>query len=151
MTTHVQRRQMVLSDADPVTTILARSYDLIEDKDRWTMGCSARDEHGIPVEPASGLAVKWCGIGAIAKVSSTTHLGHKVIARRMLEKACRTTVRRNGNTHHASGGYVNDVLGHDAILEDLSRAMFESYQDSVNVLEATVGAPLSALAPETLV
>lgn len=48
--------------------ILQKARDLIADEDHWTRGAYARNEEGKDVEPWRSDAVRWCAVGALARV-----------------------------------------------------------------------------------
>lgn len=44
-----------------------KAHELLGDSSKWTQGCLARNEHGIPVEAESPTAVCWCLTGALIR------------------------------------------------------------------------------------
>jgi hypothetical protein len=49
--------------------ILKKAKALIEPSGKWCRGAYARDRHGCSVPSHSGIAVKWCALGALGAVA----------------------------------------------------------------------------------
>ena len=45
---------------------------MIPTRATWTLRCWARDKTGLPCEPCSPTAVRWCAIGALLKAANVT-------------------------------------------------------------------------------
>jgi hypothetical protein len=62
---HVSRQAKCLGDA---VTVLAEARELLSDEQRWCKRSFARTWLGIPVPTRSGLARRYCALGAIMRV-----------------------------------------------------------------------------------
>jgi hypothetical protein len=46
-----------------------KAHELLSDSSKWTQGCSAETQEGLPIRPTDPLAARWCLVGALSKVS----------------------------------------------------------------------------------
>jgi hypothetical protein len=89
-------------------------YELIEDKQHWTTGALARDKDGNWVPPESEQAVCWCVAGAAYKVTvddnPKSYKSYQIFVNDWYE-----------HVGPAGMTYVNDVHGHQAVLNGLDK------------------------------
>lgn len=52
-----------------VLDVLKAARELISVPERWTQGESARNTHGLPVDPRDTVAACWCPLGALYRLS----------------------------------------------------------------------------------
>ncbi len=86
--------------------ILRAARARIADELHWTPWNLARDETGRAVSPKSPRAVCWCAFGALGAEGSNLDSIEAQALRKAAAKLFKTE----------SAGYVNDVLGHAAVL-----------------------------------
>lgn len=103
-------------DVTKSNLILAKS--LIENTQNWTREVYARDSGGVQCSSTSEKACRFCAIGALQKARSfnTKEDASKDRSGTFLINACRILFD-NGIT------YVNDSLGHEAILQAFDSAI----------------------------
>jgi len=97
--------------------ILEAARDLIANPARWTQGDFARDEGGVGVNADNGDAVCWCAVGGVRKVAES--IGELYEPNILLDRA-------SGELYPESESnvvWVNDRLGHDAVLRVYDRAI----------------------------
>ena len=88
-------------------TILREACRLISDKRRWCRYSSARDDHNQGVGPSHAKARKWSAAGALEYCSPTIGL-YRAAYDLLLVAA--------GDLYRSRVDFVNDELGHDAVL-----------------------------------
>ncbi|MEM7223746.1 MAG: hypothetical protein AAF495_12245 [Pseudomonadota bacterium] len=94
--------------------ILVQARNLISDKTRWCRCALAQDEAERGVNPSDATARKWCAVGALEHCSPTVGL-YKAAYDLLLKAA--------GSLYHRRLDFVNDELGHEAVLEVYNRAI----------------------------
>lgn len=92
--------------------VLIQTRALIEDQSRWTQKTRARDRWGQAVPACDQAAVKWCALGAMARITENDFNLH-------LEAYNRVRPFLGGH----SLWYVNDYAGHEELLARLDRAI----------------------------
>ena len=94
--------------------ILAQAHRLISDKRRWCRCALARDEAEQGVVPSDTKACKWSAVGALEHCSPTVGL---------YQAAYDLLLKAAGVLYHCPVDFVNDDLGHDAVLLVYSQAI----------------------------
>ena len=99
-----------------------QAYELLLDPDRWCQGSMAMNDRGSFENPFSEDAVKWCasGASAITKMSREEDLALVAAAKALFPSVARVV----------SGSFgpvvaVNDVLGHEALMQCFEKALVE--------------------------
>ena len=101
--------------------IITEAQDLIRDPNRWTQGCYARNEHGVPTGASNPAAVRWDASGAILKVAGAPQY--------VVTAALADIFKGEGVVH------TNDSRGHAAVM-----AMFDRVREKAAALVASVPA-----------
>jgi len=123
-----------------VRQVLEKARTLLTDSARWTRDAPARNQDGTPVRPSDPSAICWCLEAAIGIAAGRSG----IVPFEMLELLDRAAVdlyaaelrieHVNFDTGdpepplwdyvaYESSSYVNDVLGHEATLAVLDRAI----------------------------
>lgn len=98
----------------------------IEQSEHWTTGTEARTEHNEPCNPWEVRAAKWCAVGALIWVNSTTpeeELYNEAVgtlnecAHNFIEIDPEAMHHSIDNNSQVPAAAVNDVLGHARVLE----------------------------------
>ena len=107
----------------PITTVIRRSIERLEDERRWTTHVMARDRYGRSTDPESGFACRWCAYGAIVKESC-------VVVGSMDRQRNDASGLINAVMEHFKGllpptGFstVNDLRGREAVLAILRQGL----------------------------
>lgn len=103
-----------MPDTRSVTEILRAAKSRIEDRHHWTRYRPARDRHSHGVTPTDDRAVRWCAAGSFICEGAglpepTTDLAWNYLLQ----------VIDPGD----SVSWINDALGHKAVLEMFDRAI----------------------------
>src|SRR5262245_31296709 len=89
--------------------IVERARTLIADEQHWCRRNLANEVNGVPIDPTSDRAVKWCGLGAV--IAAAYQLTHDLDAAHQLgHDALRPRYGPSTLIH------VNDARGHAAVL-----------------------------------
>ncbi len=95
--------------------IIQEVLNLLSDKNKWTQYALARDIKGNRLDPCDFLAVRWCLLGAVRKLSSSDEEYVK-----MKEELCifseAYSLKQN---QEVSPVHLNDCYGHKAVLKFL--------------------------------
>lgn len=97
--------------------VLKAARELISDRTRWTTNTWARDKNGDACDPLSEEAVRWCVYGVIYHLYDNWDEAHD--AHRLLHKAAMEVGHRDA----ATPTYINDLVGHTAVMQMLERAI----------------------------
>jgi hypothetical protein len=85
--------------------VLSRARELISEATRWTQGESARNDKGRSTDTLSDLAVCWCSLGAVSKVTEADpKLYHKAAS--YLD----AVVNKQGYKAKTQSGFHGDVI-----------------------------------------
>ena len=111
--------------ATKTVALLKAARARIADPARWTQYTPARrlswaGEVGPACEPFDPRAVSWCAVGALMVERRAAGLSHAVLGR-----AYRRLTGPTDERGPAPIEYVNDCLGHDAVLEAFDAAIRE--------------------------
>lgn len=104
------------ADEREVLRVLRDAKELIRDARHWTNRATARDQIGHIVSPDAPNAVCWCADGAIYRVS-----GGRWVIYNTAGCALSEATEELFNTDDYF--FVNDKLGHNAILRAFDRAI----------------------------
>lgn len=110
------------------TAILTEARELITDRARWAIQASAVTADGKSCLPNDPDATRWCAIGAVQKIVSREFDGDE-----WLNATQATQNLMDSCAAHAYGRdaqFVNDWVGHDAILGVIDAAIFNSKMDA---------------------
>lgn len=120
--------------------ILQLTRRLLDDQSRWTKNAKARDANNSVVHPGDPTAVCWCVEGAVGLLANKNAIVPFPLLE-LLDKVCIELFTDQIQISHLDErykeaepplwpyvayegvGYVNDVLGHSAILLVLDRAI----------------------------
>ena len=100
--------------------IIARALELIADEAHWTRGALARDKRGVNCGWDSQKALKFCGMGALAR-AATDLLGSTTDAGSLAAATARQVLAANGETRCLQ--LINDFEGHAAVVRALQKAL----------------------------
>lgn len=92
---------------------LRQARELITPEDRFCRGQYAKTEHGTPASPTMSNAYRFCGLGAVRKVTGT-YRDHAAVE--ALKAAA-------SDLYDMDVADVNDEIGHDAILKVFDKAI----------------------------
>ena len=101
--------------------VLTQALEIISDPERWTQHAFAKAPNGANVSYLNDEAVRFCATGAIFKLVNWTGYGF-VPAVMWLDKAAMQLFLGTG-TPPGGAVYVNDFLGHAAVVRMFERAI----------------------------
>ena len=107
--------------------LLRQAHDLIKDKGAHLQHEFARDDWGYVVLPMDARAVKFCAIGALMHV---THRKGEADAHKLARLSARGLVTRYFNMTIKELAAVNDLEGHEAVLDRFARAIMRADQEA---------------------
>lgn len=113
---------------DPVTDLLRRARRRITDPARWCQRTYAADAQGYGRRASDRTATRWCAVGALQ--AESYHAAGLVVreAHRRLNGAAELPEAPNAEgvpIRYQRVEWVNDHLGHDAVLEVYDAAIRE--------------------------
>lgn len=111
--------------------ILKAARSLIEDQNCWATGKLARDAAGLGCDVYSDSACQFCALGALERIQLMTHTwrGDGFLYKSAIKLLIDRDVLGWRLSCKASPAYVNDVLGHAAVMEMYDRAIEMAQQE----------------------
>ena len=114
-----------MTDQRKIIATLKTARELISDRERWTCRSHARDKHGDPRRVTDPDACQFCGMGALYRVADG-HLDAREQHNATMHLFCGIrALAKSGQlpSYCQSLTFVNDDLGHWAIMEVYDRAI----------------------------
>lgn len=146
-----------------MSELLKRTKALIEDPKRWCRLASAREADGGVAYLESDDACQWCVTGAYQKIRYCSGLDldedRAGMSDLYLERAAHSVIERAGRLqHYYNCGYyqgnalvyVNDFMGHAAVMEMLDLAIDQFEKHAAAVSENDHGATDEGVSMEAL-
>lgn len=128
---------MELASGNDPLEVLRAARSLLEDPTRWSIGARARSADGIPCHPGHKLARAWdieAAVGVSDNVAGITPLPllyvldqatRELFPTKITHRSLKGRIEEPVSDYftYETANYVNDFLGHEAVLQVLDKAI----------------------------